>query len=67
MMLAAPIDRRHTRHSRWFVTGHARGRAASLDSPPSAPTILARTTQPTTSPPPAHQSFAANTRDKRAS
>ena len=30
----------------------------AVDSPPSAPTIFARITQPSTSPPPAHQSFA---------
>ena len=59
MMLASSINRRHTHHSRWFVTGNARGRAAALDSPPSVPTILARTEQPATSPPPAHQSFLA--------
>jgi hypothetical protein len=49
-----------TRHSNWFVAGNPHARAASLDSQPDAPPILARTVQPATSPLRARQYFAAD-------
>ena len=61
MTLSQPIDdRSDARHSRWFVASNALARAASLNSQPGPPPILAHTVQPANPPLRAHQCFAAN-------